>query len=84
MLSKETFKKELLKLIVEFRDKGFKMPKERIEQWYDYLKIMSDDEFTQKIDYVIKNCSYVPSIADVFKANIADGTSYKPFDFSDL
>ncbi|MHC6178633.1 hypothetical protein ACYUJ6_02065 [Clostridium sp. JNZ X4-2] len=68
MLDKKVFENEVNKIVIEFKDKGFEMTKGRSEQWYDYMKDMSDDEFTERIDCVLRNCSYKPSMADVFKS----------------
>lgn len=67
MLDKKVFENEVNKIAIEFKDKGFEMTKERSGQWYDYMKDMSDDEFTKRIDCVIRNYSDKPSMADVFK-----------------
>ncbi|HDK7140043.1 TPA: hypothetical protein PTV74_003922 [Clostridium botulinum] len=70
MLSKDIFKNGLKKLVIEFEDKGFKMSPERAEQWFENIKNMSDIEFKQRIQYVLKNCSYIPSMADILKSKI--------------
>lgn len=67
MLNKKVFENEVNKIVIEFKDKGFEMTQGRSEQWYDYIKDMSDDEFNKRIDCVLRNCSYKPSMADVFK-----------------
>ncbi|GAA0121727.1 hypothetical protein UT300018_10430 [Clostridium faecium] len=76
MLSKEAFKVGLKKLSTEYSDKGFKMTKERVTQWYEYVKNMSEIEFNERIEYVLKNCSYIPSMADILKSQI-DNTDIK-------
>lgn len=70
MLDREVFKKGLKKLTVEYGNKGFIMEDNKVAQWYEYMKSMSDEEFNQNIDYVLKNCSYAPCMADIFKAKI--------------
>lgn len=68
MLNKEIFKEELKKLAVEYGDKGFTMNADRVNQWYDYMKNMQDQEYKEKVDYVIKNSTYAPCMADILKA----------------
>jgi len=66
MLSKETFEKGIKMLTTEYKD--FKMSKERKNQWYKYLKNMSDDIFISKISKVLKNINRPPFMADIYNA----------------
>lgn len=84
MLSEVTFQTCIKKLITEFIEKGFNPSVERIKQWYEYMKDMSDEEFNKRIDWVLKNVSYSPSMADIFKADISSNNTWKDFDFSFL
>ncbi len=70
MLSKEAFKIGLKKLNAEYANKGFIMSKDRVTQWYGYMRGMSETEFNTRIDYVLKTCCYSPCIADILKAKV--------------
>lgn len=70
MLDRETFKAGLKKLVIEYSTKGFTMNEKRVSQWYDYLNYMCDSEFNERIEYILKNCPYAPSMADIFKADV--------------
>lgn len=84
MLTLKIFKDGVKKLELEFKEKGFTMNKDKAAQWYEYMKDMSDEEFNKRIDWVLKNVSYSPSMADVFKADISSNNTWKDFDFSFL
>ncbi|WDU82813.1 hypothetical protein [Caloramator sp. Dgby_cultured_2] len=84
MLSELNFQKGINKLINEYQEKGFNPNAARLKQWYEYMKDMSDEEFNKRIDWVLKNVSYSPSMADIFKADISSNNTWKDFDFSFL
>lgn len=65
MLTKDTFKAGIRKLITEYEDRGFSMSKEKSQQWYDHMKNLSDDEFLKKIDLCLSICRKVPFMDDV-------------------
>ena len=67
MLSKDKFSNYIEKLITEYQVKGFVMTKERAKQWYEYFKKTTDEAFIKAIDTCIKEVSYCPSMADIFK-----------------
>lgn len=87
MLSAKVFTDGIGKLEEEFENKGFKMTKGRAAQWYDYMKDTPEEEYNKRIDYVLKNCTYAPSMADIFKADVNNNSTginsaaYKPFKF---
>lgn len=70
MLSKETFNNGIEQLVTEFECKGFKMSKERAIQWYKHMKYMREEEFTQRIEIVLKTCRYAPTMADILKVEV--------------
>ncbi len=74
MLNKDKFFNGIEKLKLEFGEKGFKMTKDKALQWFEYMKGMSEDEFDERIDYVLKNCSFPPSMADIFRVEIKTRT----------
>jgi len=81
MLSRDVFKKEVGKLVVEFGDKGFTMPKEKAEQWYERLEEFENEIFKRAIEDVLNDCSFAPSMADVVKrihAHNSDFQKVKP------
>ncbi|QCX33500.1 hypothetical protein FDN13_07125 [Caloramator sp. E03] len=85
MLDVNVFKEFVNKLDIEYKEKGFLMTTQRAKQWYEYMKDMTDEEFKQRIDWVLKNVSFSPSMADVFKAEInTNNTWIKEADLSDL
>lgn len=84
MLSELNFQKGINKLINEYQEKGFNPNAARLKQWYEYMKDMSGEEFNKRIDWVLKNVSYSPSMADIFKADISSNNTWKDFDFSFL
>lgn len=81
MLNKGAFKAGLKKLVTEYANKGFAMSEDRISQWYSCMKDMSDEEYNKKIDFVLKNCTYAPTMADIFKAEIRESNSAAYEDF---
>ncbi|KRQ85855.1 hypothetical protein ABG79_02369 [Caloramator mitchellensis] len=84
MLTESTFQSGIKRLINEFSEKGFNPSIERIKQWFEYMKDMTDEEFKQRIDWVLKNVSFAPSMADIFKAEVNINNTWKEFDFSFL
>lgn len=85
LLDKDIFFKGIDKLNNEFETKGFKMTKERASQWYSYMKDISEKEYNKRIDYVLKNCTYGPTMADILKADIQgikiNAAAYEHFKF---
>lgn len=73
MLHENVFKSGLKSLVTEFENRGFVITQERAAQWYEHMKNMSEKEFNQRIEYVLKNCSFSPSMADILKIDM--GTS---------
>lgn len=67
MLNKDVFNKGVEKLIIEYGDRGFTMSKEKSEQWYEYMKKMSDKEYAEQIDRCLMNCKHTPTMADVYE-----------------
>lgn len=90
MLSTKAFTDAIGKLEVEFENKSFNMTKERASQWYSYMKDIPEEEFNKRIDYVLKNCTYAPTMADIFKADVNNNSTginsaaYEPFRFDDM
>lgn len=72
MLDKEMFKNQIQKLVIEFEDKGFKMSKERAEQWYDQLKELGDISVKKAIDKVLKTLRYPPTMSDIYQIAIVE------------
>lgn len=70
MLNKEVFKSGIQKLVIEFENKGFTMTKQKAEIWYEYMKSMEEEEFNQRIDYVLRNSSFPPVMADILKVQV--------------
>jgi hypothetical protein len=68
MIDKDLFKKEIDKLVVEFEDKGFKMTKERAEQWYENFKDYEEIKFAKAIKNVLNTSRFSPSMADISQA----------------
>lgn len=66
-MNTDDFNKQLEKLTIEFSDKGFKMTKERANQWYSYMKNIDIFTFVKAIDKTIKYSKYSPSMADIFE-----------------
>ncbi|ERI92132.1 hypothetical protein HMPREF1982_02673 [Clostridiales bacterium oral taxon 876 str. F0540] len=65
MLSKNVFIDGIERLVLEYKDKGFDMTKEKAEQWYSFMKNMSESEFNRKIDNCLMTCRRSPTMADV-------------------
>jgi hypothetical protein len=88
-MNENFFNNEVQKLVIEFKDKGFTMSKERAKQWYEMLSEYTDNEFKNAIDKLLKEISYCPTIADIFKylpvkSVYIDRSNYTPVDFSFL
>lgn len=67
-MNKEVFNTQIKRLILEFSDKGFNMPKERALQWYERFKDIKDADFIAAVGKVLDTCSYAPCMADLVKA----------------
>jgi hypothetical protein len=67
-MKKEVFNTQVKRLLSEYADKNFNMPKDRALQWYERFKDVSDDDFTATVGIVLDTCSYAPCMADLVKA----------------
>lgn len=72
VLSKDVFNSEIERLNIEYRDRGFKMTKERATQWYSFMKNMSNSDFKKKVDACLMTCRRVPTMADVLGLKESD------------
>lgn len=67
MLDRIIFEDGISKLMVEYKDKGFSMSREKAAQWYCYMRDFSADRFVGAIDKCLKNCVHSPTMADMFR-----------------
>jgi len=63
MLNKKLFK-EALEEIEEVFD-GFNLTESKIKIWYKYSKILTDDQWNEKIKNCIRFCRKIPTLADI-------------------
>ncbi len=66
-MDKDLFKKQIDKLVIEYSDKGFRMTKERAEQWHSYLNGYDYELFMKAIDHYIKSSPYMPTINEIIR-----------------
>ena len=84
MISKEIFKREINKLVIEFSDKGFSMSKERAGQWYVSMENLTEYQISQAVKTVLRTSKYVPTMSEVYSVAITIGEPYKPFKIIDM
>jgi hypothetical protein len=65
MLNRNVFIQGLDKLVNEYADRGFTLTEKKANQWYEYMKNLSDTEFLKKIDKCLMSCNHVPYMSDV-------------------
>lgn len=66
MIDKKIFVKEIGRLVIEFSDKGFTMPKEKVEQWYELLKDLKDFQIHQAINHILKTSKFAPTMSEIY------------------
>lgn len=76
-LDKDFFFKQLTRLVVEFKDKGFTMSKERVSQWYEFFEVYSKEDLKIGIDNYLKSSSYIPSMSDILNSIKKHKNPYK-------
>jgi hypothetical protein len=66
-MDKIFFKKQLDRLEVEYKDKGFTMTRERASQWFEFMKDIPEKTFERLINDCLANVSFCPNMADILK-----------------